>query len=245
MKASELTFGIEIECQFPIEYRDEVRIGGYHRGQEQDWLPEGWNIQADGSLVADSGFFTCEIASPVLKGEDGLTEVVYVLDLLKNMGVTVNDSMGTHVHVGGKKIRNKLKQLVDNWGKVETLFYRSNGEKAAVRHNSRYCQPGVGVENRFHALNLTTLPRTVEFRLLRPTVDAIQAVAAISLCVALVTASINEQTLSDGLTRKQMLKEIFNSMDRRIVDTKDEDGNEGEIWDVLLYTSKEHRKATI
>ena len=41
MNASDLTFGIEIECTIPAQ--NAPSVGGYHHGIQISDLPNGWN----------------------------------------------------------------------------------------------------------------------------------------------------------------------------------------------------------
>lgn len=263
VKASGMTFGVEFEVQIPNDYQEIVTIGGYHRGDTQDWLPPGWNVQADGSLEADQGFFTCEVVSPVLKGEEGLFEVVFVCDVLTEMGAKVNNSMGMHVHVGAADIKSEqIAHLKQNFSVMERFLYDINGEMADVRYNNRnyrqpingvrpdYCKPSTRWDSasdqtdRYRSLNLTnyyTKPnkKTVEFRLWRPTVNATMAVAAIYASVGLVVNTLNKGVIKvDGQDREEVLRALFTSKEiDRIVDD--------ECWDVLLYMARNQKKSTI
>ena len=50
--ADQLTFGIEIEGILPTDVimREDIRIGGYHRGIQVPGLPEGWKAERDESI---------------------------------------------------------------------------------------------------------------------------------------------------------------------------------------------------
>src|SRR6516164_7580401 len=94
---NDLTFGIEIETAMP---RGVVRVGNYHGGYQVPQLPHGWRAERDASIHCPQGYEPCEIVSPVLKGEEGVRQVVEVLAWLKGIGAKVNRSTGFHVHVG-------------------------------------------------------------------------------------------------------------------------------------------------
>jgi hypothetical protein len=59
---------------------------------------EGWDVKEDGSLYGN-GDYGCEVASPILQGEEGLAEVRKVLEALRTAGAYTNDSCGVHVHL--------------------------------------------------------------------------------------------------------------------------------------------------
>lgn len=102
-----VTFGVEIECTLPSGYIQErgILIGAYHHGAQLPApFPAGWTAQRDGSLEAGRGYKAVEIVSPVLKGMDGLREVLRVFEILNEAGVRVNPSCGFHVHVGVQSV---------------------------------------------------------------------------------------------------------------------------------------------
>src|SRR5687767_12830649 len=103
MNASDMTFGIEIECYLPESAftSGAVVAGGYHSGVQVPGLPAGWNAQRDGSLSSyGRGRRGVEIVSPVLKGADGVRQIKEVCAWLASVGATVRAECGFHVHVG-------------------------------------------------------------------------------------------------------------------------------------------------
>ena len=102
MNANEFTFGIEIETIAPNSavQNDGLRIGPYKRGIQVPYLPTGWKAEADGSIDNSAGGHKCEIVSPVLRGAEGLAQVLAVVQTLEAKGHRVNVSCGVHVHVG-------------------------------------------------------------------------------------------------------------------------------------------------
>lgn len=268
VKASELTYGVEFEIEVPMELREAFSVGEHTQGETNEFLPDGWKVESDGSLTPDSGFFTCEVVSRVLTGEEGLQEVVYVCDLLKQLGAKVNKTMGMHVHVGAKDLpEDKLPALKRNFAKMEMFLFKANGEMADIRYNNRnyrtpyvnrrgrvcdidYCKPsprwveGEDRTDRYRSLNLTNYlnggqKNTVEFRLWRPTVDAEMAVAAIYASVGLVVNTINRGEIDTGTgTREEILRALFRTPE---IDRIVDDV----CWDVLLYMTHSQKKAKI
>src|SRR5437764_919765 len=90
MNATEITFGIEIECTIPVQ--NAPAVGGYHNGVQIAGLPAGWNAQRDSSIQAQRGFVGVEVVSPVLKGVDGTRQIKLVCEWLKQIGAKVNRS---------------------------------------------------------------------------------------------------------------------------------------------------------
>jgi Putative amidoligase enzyme len=207
MNASDLTFGIEIETIAPDSaVRDDgLRIGSYKHGIQVPYLPAGWTAEADGSINNGNGGHKCEIVSPVLRGAEGLAQVVEVLRTLDAKGHKVNASCGVHVHVGWKRewSSDALARLVTIVAYVEKGLYAITGSK--LRERGMYCG-GVrkyGDEKRakdqleqarYHALNLTNLARgtkdTVEFRVFSGTLKAVKVVGWVQVCLGLVERAL-------------------------------------------------------
>ena len=198
MNARDLRFGIEIECNIPRNYINESEIGGYHHGIQLYDAPQGWNAQRDGSVEAfDSNMVAVEIVSPILQGEDGLIQVVYMIDYLNSIGATVNNSCGLHVHVGGEAIdRQTLDDLRDLFTTFEKAFFGLNGRQASNRYHSDYCVPShKWCDSRRQSLNTTNMvlqrKKTVEIRCFAGSLNAAIVVSAVYMCVSIVARAIN------------------------------------------------------
>lgn len=204
MNANEMTFGVEFEVTIPSAI--EIQVGGYHRGLPVAALPVGWNAQSDASIHATvAGHRGVEIVSPVLKGEDGLRQIVAVCKWLKSVGARVNGSTGMHVHVGfhGQSPK-RVAMLVGLMAFHEMAFYAVTGTKA--RETANYSRPiksssahkviadqrggGINGTSRYHSLNVTNLTnvraKTVEFRTFAGTTNQLKAVGYVRMCLALV-----------------------------------------------------------
>jgi hypothetical protein len=131
---NDLTFGIEIETAMP---RGVVRVGNYHSGYQVPQLPHGWRAERDASIHCPQGHEPCEIVSPVLKGEDGVRQVVQVLAWLKGVGAKVNRSTGFHVHVGWNADEETTKRLVFLVSNFEKALFAATGTKS--REEGHYC----------------------------------------------------------------------------------------------------------
>lgn len=207
MNATELTFGIEIECTLPAEKIQELNIlvGGYHCGRQIPGLANGWNAQRDGSIRPDAGFVGVEVVSPILKGEDGVAQVKAVAEWLNANGAKVNGSCGFHVHVGFAGSARTLAQLVCLVARNEKALYAMTGTKN--RERGHFCKPikdgfrEVGkngklsrtsspVGDRYHLLNLSNLAHggrpTVEFRCFAGTLNVFKMLAYVQIAVGLV-----------------------------------------------------------
>jgi hypothetical protein len=204
MNAAELTYGIEIETVAPDAAltQDGLRIGSYKHGIQVPYLPDGWKAERDGSIA---GGHPCEIVSPILRGPEGLAQVVEVARTLEAKGHRVNQSCGVHVHVGWPEglPDEALARLVSIVAYCEPALYAITGTK--LRERCGYCG-GVrryGVEKnakdriesaRYHALNLTNLShgrkRTVEFRVFSGSLSAVKVVGWIQVCLGLVERAL-------------------------------------------------------
>jgi hypothetical protein len=204
MNASEMTFGIEIETCLPPGL---VACGGYHAGYQIAGLPQGWNAQRDCSIRGEAGLAGVEVVSPVLKGADGLRQVVTVAKWLNEHGAKVNSSTGFHVHVGWTGDDAALDRLVHIVANYEKALLAATGTHSrdhnhfcqSVRTDAAYVQrlqngnKNCRVGNRYHVLNLTNLgtaKNTVEFRVFAGTTNAVKIVAYIRLCLAMVEKAL-------------------------------------------------------
>lgn len=247
--ASKLTFGVEIECYMPKS--DYMTPGAYHRGEQIQGFPTGWNAQKDGSITnyAPSGFYGVEIVSPKLQGLDGITQVVAVLDYLNEQGAKVDSHCGLHVHVNGKNLDlAQIETLKAEFKQFEKVFFALNGSLALTRfNNTTYCKPstlwtitevqnGVTVPaasvDRYRSLNLVnwyTLQnkKTVEFRLFAGTTEVETAITAIFMCVALVAKVQSGHPVKAARSRKleslvkEFVKEVLTPADFQLAPCED------------------------
>ncbi len=209
MNASEMTFGIEIETTAPESaLREGLQIGGYHRGTQVPYLPTGWKAERDGSIRTRAGEYACEIVSPILRGAEGLAEVVEVVRILREKGHRVNVSCGMHCHVGwGRDLpASALARLVTIVSYCERGLYAITGTKSRERGiycggvrkygNDKDAKPRLD-RDRYHALNLTSLAsgtrETVEFRAFSGSLNATKIVGWIQACLGLVERAINSK----------------------------------------------------
>lgn len=207
MNANELTFGIEIETIAPDSAvrNDGLRIGPYRHGIQVPYLPAGWKAEYDASIDNSYGGHKCEITSPVLRGEEGIRQVIEVLETLKAKGHRVNASCGVHVHVGWNRDwpSEALARLVTIVAYLEKGLYAITGTK--TRERGRYCggvrkygndkdaKPALD-RDRYHALNLTNLARgtkdTVEFRVFSGSLNPTKVAGWIQVCLGLVERAL-------------------------------------------------------
>lgn len=206
-----MTFGIEFEITLPATAR--ISAGSYLHGADLGGeFPNGWVAKSDSSIRAGRGRRGVEIVSPVLRGANGLRQIKSVLATLNAMGAKVNESCGTHVHVGFHAGLNsdafkRLGHIVSNF---ETGIYATTGTKN--RQSGPWCQSvrgnranqiafrdGLTGTNawgvaRYHVLNITNLISgrrpTVEFRAFSGTLNAAKAIAYVRMCVAIVEKSM-------------------------------------------------------
>jgi hypothetical protein len=195
MKASELTFGIEIECYLPQTLAHQFPVGSYHRGLQIPGFPSGWNAQADSSVTthAPSGYFGIEIVSPVLSGEAGLCQVADVLVTLNELQAKSTEACGIHVHIGAADFtEDELQRIIRAFQRYEMAFFALNGNQMNARLTSHYCAPSTRWDGtRYQSLNTTNLgtrnKNTIEFRLFCANLQPEFAVAGIYMVTALVS----------------------------------------------------------
>jgi hypothetical protein len=202
MNAADFTFGVEIETTMPS---GSVRTGGHGNGIQVPWLPEGWLADNDPSIRPRSGRIGCEFVSPVLKGAEGLRQVVDVVAKIRAAGGTVNDSCGIHVHVGfNKQDTAAVERLLAVVANHEKAIYAVTGTKnrergVGSRYGTCWCQsikqfgnarnalssPRGPASYRYNLVNLTSYNPTVEFRAFSGSLNATKVVGYIRLCVGL------------------------------------------------------------
>lgn len=215
-QANNLTFGVELECYVDPQAlsRAGCSIGSYHGGRQIPNLPQGWNAQSDSSIRAPQGRVGMEIVSPVLRGEDGLKQVVKMLEWVRSLGAGCNASCGLHVHVGANK--KTAWNLISLTAQHEKALLAACGVKGATRTNNQFAKsiktapiqsawesmphgPRDGqnapyavacVHDRYHTLNLSPLfsgnRQAVEFRVFAATFRTSSVLGAIRLCLGLV-----------------------------------------------------------
>lgn len=210
MNAEDFTFGVELELTAPdsaIE-NDGLRIGFYHAGIQVPFLPRGWKAERDGSIRTTPGYHACEIVSPILRGPEGLAQVVEVVKTLHAKGFRANVSCGVHCHIGYKRDwpAETLARLVTIVAYCERGLYAITGTKSRERGiycggvrkygNDKDAKPALD-RNRYHALNLTNLANgtreTVEFRVFSGSLNPVKILGWIQVCLGLVERAINSK----------------------------------------------------
>lgn len=203
MNASDLTFGIELETTIPA---GAVRVGGYHSGNPVPGLPSGWEAKYDASIQATPGRSGCEFVSPVLKGAEGVRQVIEVIAQLNEMGAKVNASTGLHVHVGWVGDSAALARLVTLVANFEKAIFAATGTKnrerghwcgSLRRHGDRNRAAEASRRVRYHVLNLNNLAtgrrQTVEFRAFSGTLNITKVLGYVRMCLGLVERALKTQ----------------------------------------------------
>ena len=87
---------------------------------------QGWKLVHDGSIVCSRDFPNCsrfELVSPILCGEAGLRVCSRVVHSLQGVAVSVNKSMGFHVHINVEDMGvSSLKKVCQNFVKYEDVI---------------------------------------------------------------------------------------------------------------------------
>jgi hypothetical protein len=110
----DLTFGIELELTVPsrnqiVSKEDMANYLNRHGFEARcteyadKKVTPYWKIVSDASVCCsrdDPHCLTMELVSPVLRGQRGLEMVEAIMGVLSTLRVTVNESIGFHVHVG-------------------------------------------------------------------------------------------------------------------------------------------------
>jgi hypothetical protein len=211
--ANEMTFGVKIETHMP--HGALAYVGGHGAGVQVEWLPAGWLADRDPSISAGPGRQACEFVSPVLKGKEGVRQLLDVVRLIVEKGGKVNSSCGLHVHVGfNKRNAKNLAKIIALVANFEKAIYATTGTTRRERgHWAGSLQAYGTLENaiarrtntRYHILNTITTKPTVEFRPFAATLNATKIVGHVLTCIALVEKSLlcNRATQFTAKTPKE------------------------------------------
>lgn len=136
----ELTFGVEIEILNTV---DRSAIATALQAEGINAAVEGYNhrTQRYWKIITDSscGF---EVVSPILSGEQGLSELRKVCEVLTRLGCQVNRNCGLHVHIGANRLGvDRVKSTVKRWLANETQNLDSIQPRSRRGASNQYCLP--------------------------------------------------------------------------------------------------------
>jgi hypothetical protein len=215
---SSLTFGIEIECIGLTESRAARAMtdAGYrcaNDGYNHNVMPT-WKVVHDGSLSSRTG--SCEVVSPILRGNEGLNEVRSVMKVLRDAGATVNVSCGMHIHIGVDNALTPQQQANvisahQHWQPAfDSLLTlrRTTETRWAARRSRRGAQEiadawatrdRIGMGARYYALNIAAFARygTFEMRSHHGSLNGTNATAWIALHLAFIECVKHDATILD------------------------------------------------
>lgn len=121
----DFTFGVEVECynvnqSLLIEKLTakgiNIRCEGYNHNDSKEY----YKIVSDGSLTGNN---TCEVVSPILKGQNGLESLEIVCNTLGEIGANVNRSCGLHIHFGAQSFDiARWQNIYVNYSRLENII---------------------------------------------------------------------------------------------------------------------------
>jgi len=203
-QAKEWKFGVEIETFAPAHAnleRSESHLGD---GIQINFAPTGWGGKRDGSIRPDRGFWPIEIVSPILAGEDGITQVWYILDYLASIGARVNDSTGLHIHIDATGLTTRqIRRIVKHFERYELAFYGLCGAKINDRLSGYYSAPTWVREegSRYRSINLTNIgnsrKNTIEFRVFAGSLNPEVVITTVAAVLALASYAIRHADLDE------------------------------------------------
>lgn len=226
---SSLTFGIEIECIGLTENRAARAMtdAGYrcaNDGYNHNVMPT-WKVVHDGSLSSRTG--SCEVVSPILRGNEGLNEVRSVMKVLRDAGATVNVSCGMHIHIGVDNALTPQQQanVISAHQYWQPAFdslltlRRTSETRWAARRNRRDAQQiadawttrdRIGMGARYHSLNIAAFARygTFEMRSHHGSLNGTNATAWIALHLAFIECVKNDSTILNQAIDNHPLAQI-------------------------------------
>ena len=131
----QLEIGVEIECndQNDVLWNGRSRnIGSYHSRSNKvhpsflsGFKGKKWKVESDGSL----GEKGVEFVSPILKGSEGIDNVVNNMKILKRMGFDVDSKCGLHIHIGLSSIcgNKRVDDVVSFLCRLNKSFFNYQG----------------------------------------------------------------------------------------------------------------------
>lgn len=137
----ERTFGVEFEVFGPPRIRIERYLGEHDITSTQvefiKYVIPTWRLSNDNSIIGEN---PTEIASPLLKGREGLAEVEKVCTALQLAGCQVNWSCGFHVHWSAQDYTGKnVLSLLRLYAKFENVIdYLVSPSRRGDRN--KYCR---------------------------------------------------------------------------------------------------------
>lgn len=217
------TFGVEIECananrhsltETASRHNVALRSEGYNHTDNRSYF----KVVSDASL---SGYDTNEIVSPILNGQKkGFDALKNAVDVLNEVGATVNSSCGLHVHIGIAKLTDEqYVNIFKNYQKLELaidsfMAYSRRGNdnrfaKSLQGYDFGSCHTKLDVEDilrcdRYRKLNPVSYLRhsTIEFRQHQGTTNYKKIEMWVKFCAKLVAWS-----------RSNVLTEAVNDID--------------------------------
>jgi hypothetical protein len=145
-----------------------------------------WKVERDGSV--SSGDWGGEIVSPILSGEDGLSQMRAIMQGLRQAGATVDSDCGLHVHLSVQSMSNEARaqmvaQFYEHHDTIDRFVAKSRTKAGNGQPYRNYCQRGdsyeisnqvemmrdrgtFGYTDKYRSLNLTPYAKygTVEVR---------------------------------------------------------------------------------
>jgi hypothetical protein len=185
------SYGLELEglvknrVTFYEKMKDlgfKVKLTGYSHEMEN----ELWKVGDDGSIRRNMSFNerqqyeSIELTTPKLCSAEGFKKVKKVLDIWNEIGSTINNSCGFHVHVNAYSFNERdIARLILTWMRIEPVIYflvspsrRNNYYAKMLRKElsstiARLILGFVTSDDRYYAINRVAYHKykTIEFRI--------------------------------------------------------------------------------
>lgn len=157
LRLPDTDFGIELELSCAngssveqvagiVRQGSGVNVSAVHEYARAHDPVQGWKLVHDGSIVCSEAFPNCsrfELVSPILRGEAGLTECSLVIECLQGIAVSVNKSMGFHVHISVEGMgTSSLKKICQNFVKYEDVIdtFMPPSRRTGSAESNQYCK---------------------------------------------------------------------------------------------------------
>lgn len=126
-------------CRVVYHYHE-----AHQRTQGGAYTAASWKIVLDGSIRSAQG---SEVVAPILKGEEGFATMRAVANKLTEVGCTINQNCGTHVHIGCQprsrhvNFFKRLWRLYSQWEPtIDTLHQLDRRAKVNGFYNSNQAE---------------------------------------------------------------------------------------------------------
>jgi len=208
--AKKVKFGVELGAVVPVSFKNKYlhynnNIAG--KGVQVKHLTKGWVSLPGASIVNKDEFYSFNLKSPILSGENGLKEILDTVDGMQGDQAFADLASELIIRFSIVGFSSKVKdRIIDLFGTFESMLYAFNGKMCANRiqacptllaydnskNDSKLWKGERNVSlNRYSAVDGTPLKNEWEIRLFQNQIDGYYVITAVYLIAALIAAAID------------------------------------------------------